>query len=346
MKMYSNKKNFCGGNFQDWLEVNLTDKCNGKCSWCIERSGFHPEKHVTWKNLVDAIRLSRSRHIILLGGEPTLYPHIKEILTALADQHYIYITTNGSKITEKYVRNNLLYLHGLNISIHHFDLNRNTKITGISLNEKILRNAIKALHKQGTEVRFNCNLISGEIDTEKKMREYIALCKRMGANSVRFAELKGSEGSFVDLAKICNYKYGLNDNPFVCGCNQKVKINNFPVSLRQMCGLNTSTRKKPNNPQSLYKKRVLYYDGKIYDGWQTGGTNMEEKKAKILSELMDGIDEDTDVSTLKETCERVMSGDWSMKYAKEFLGGKQKEKIKTKPKKSESEQTTSSFCNY
>jgi hypothetical protein len=35
--------NFCGGAFQDWVEVMLTEKCNGKCPWCVEKLGWHPE---------------------------------------------------------------------------------------------------------------------------------------------------------------------------------------------------------------------------------------------------------------------------------------------------------------
>ena len=29
--MKPNKNNFCGGNYEDWLEVKLTGNCNGKC---------------------------------------------------------------------------------------------------------------------------------------------------------------------------------------------------------------------------------------------------------------------------------------------------------------------------
>jgi len=35
-------KNFCGGNFQDWLEMKLTNVCNGRCEWCVEEGGFRP----------------------------------------------------------------------------------------------------------------------------------------------------------------------------------------------------------------------------------------------------------------------------------------------------------------
>ena len=45
---YPHEKNFCGGNFQDWLEVNLTPTCNGNCKWCVEKIGWQPKKHAPW----------------------------------------------------------------------------------------------------------------------------------------------------------------------------------------------------------------------------------------------------------------------------------------------------------
>ena len=45
-------------------------------------------------------------------------------------------------------------------------------------------------------------------------------------------------------------------------------IKGMPVNFRLMCGLQTEKRLKPKNPKQC-QKQVLYYDGKIYDGWQT-----------------------------------------------------------------------------
>ena len=67
-------ENFCGGNYQDWVEVMLTEKCNGKCSWCIEKRGWHPKKHAQPYEIVNAILETGRKNVILLGGEPTLYP--------------------------------------------------------------------------------------------------------------------------------------------------------------------------------------------------------------------------------------------------------------------------------
>ena len=71
----------------------------------------------------------------------------------------------------------------------------------------------------------------------------------------------------MDLSKVLKGKYGLNENPFKFGCNQDAVIDDMPVNFKQMCGLQTPQRVLPENPV-LHKKEVLYYDGKIYEGWQ------------------------------------------------------------------------------
>ena len=52
---FPNIKNFCGGGFQDWLEVMLEPSCNGRCSFCIEKDGARPINKVSWTKMVDAI---------------------------------------------------------------------------------------------------------------------------------------------------------------------------------------------------------------------------------------------------------------------------------------------------
>lgn len=268
-----NKNNFCGGAFQDWLEVNLTDKCNGKCSWCVERSGYHPEHHAQWDELAMAIRTVGAKNVMLLGGEPTLYPLLRNLIYNISvyGGHKVWMTTNGSKLTGNFIKQNLSELTGINISIHHHDLSLNKEITGIALNEKTLINNIYTLHKLGIPTRLNCNCINGYIDDKDDILSYVRFAKSVGARNVRFAELKVDEDNFVDLAKIFDYRFGLNDDPFSLGCVIDTVIDEMPVNFRQMCGLQTSKRVKPANPKQ-YAKSVLYYDGVVYNGWQTQQT--------------------------------------------------------------------------
>lgn len=288
---FPSSKNFCGGAFPDWLEVNLTDKCNGKCSWCVEKDGWHPKKIAEWWVMAEQALKHGALNIILLGGEPTLYENIAQLIKVLsAAGRMVWITTNGSLLTPEYVADRLVGLFGINISIHHYDLMKNQEITGLMINEEILKKAITVLHRRAVPVRMNCNCIRGYIDTVEEITHYICFAKNIGACKVRFAELKQDDDGFVDLAKTLNYKYGLNDNPFLHGCNSDAVIEGMPVNFRQMCGLQTTRRVKPKNPQGVMKK-VLYYDGKFYDGWQTIKKEEPMKYkdlVKLLQDVADG----------------------------------------------------------
>ena len=261
------KENFCGGNYQDWLEVNLIEKCNGKCSWCIEKNGYHPKEHASWSVLTDAILASGKQNICLLGGEPTLYPGIRYIIGRLNEHDKnVYVTTNGSMLTLDYIFNNLRGVTGVNISIHDNILACNEEVTGIAL--KNVDVIVEGLHAIGAKVRFNCNCIKGHIDSTDRMCEYAHWAKLMGADSIRFAELKMEDESFVNIAEMWKFKYGMTNDPFSNGCSKDGKLCDMPVNFRLMCGLQTCKRVRPNNPEQCAKK-VLYYDGIMYDGWQT-----------------------------------------------------------------------------
>ena len=265
--MDPNSNNFCGGRYCGWLEVYLTSKCNGKCSWCIDKQGYHPKTSVSVEKMITAISNTKAENIILLGGEPLLYEKIHDLILGIKDKN-IFVTTNGQRLTSEYLKNNLLGIKGINISIHHYKLEKNREITGLLLDEKILLESICEAKINNVLVRLNCNIIKGNIDSEREIMKYIGWAKSLGADKVRFAELKDDVANFVDLAKILNYRYGLNDNPYIFGCNMDCTINNMQVGFRQMCGLQTSCRCPPENPSCIQDKKVLYYDGKIYNGWQ------------------------------------------------------------------------------
>jgi hypothetical protein len=282
--------NFCGGNFQDWLEVNLIDKCNGRCEWCIEKKGWHPEYHAPWWVIVEAALKTGKTNIILLGGEPTLHPCLDKIIRVIsAAGRKVWLTTNGSMLSPRFAQEKLTELTGINISIHSYFLEANKRITGVKLDRDVLMQTISALHGYGVSVRFNCNCISGHIDNSDEIGIYVRWARELGADKIRFAELKQDDGGFVDLAEEMHYKYGLSDDPFRFGCNQDAVIDGMPVNFRQMCGLQTTRRVRPEDPEQELKQ-VLYYDGNIYNGWQqeadvTDGQLKELLKAVALGNI-------------------------------------------------------------
>jgi len=105
MKLYDNlpEKNPFSAPYLKNLMINLTEKCNLTCKHC----------YITNKNLVD-FPLEKVKDIInefyelqgikviLTGGEPYLYPNLKELLTYLLDiPIQKLMLTNGTLIKEK-----------------------------------------------------------------------------------------------------------------------------------------------------------------------------------------------------------------------------------------------------
>lgn len=278
--------NACSGKYDDWLEVNLLSECNASCAWCIEHDGWHPQDKATWYDLCEQIVSSRKKNIILLGGEPTIYPKLSSIVHHLYTAGLnVYTTTNGSMLTPDFASYVLRGTRGINISIHHYNMDTNSDIVGVKLNPDVLRSAIETLHEFGGYVRFNCNCIEGCVDSVDTVYQYIQFAKTMGANSVRFAELKGDGNGFVDIVKMFGGNYGLTQDPYNSGCSINATLLGMPVNFRIMCGLQTHMRPSPPHPEQTLHP-VLYYDGNFYNGWQR---KEEHTMAKSLQQTVERL---------------------------------------------------------
>lgn len=260
------KNNACAGAYPDWLDVLLTDKCNAQCSWCIEKDGYHPKERVDVDTLIQKILETGKQKIMLLGGEPCLYKDLPILIQKLSNRYSksVYLTTNGSGFGTWKLQN-LHHLTGINISIHHFALEYNKIITGIDLVDFPLKEVIEHLRNYGVLVRLNCNLIKNYIDDRKSVENYIDFAKNLNVDKVRFSELAVDSERFVSAYEILNMS--LDTDPFVKGCSVETGIHGMPINFRIMCGLQTNKRPAPKTPRQS-PGAVLYYNGKLYDGWQ------------------------------------------------------------------------------
>jgi pyruvate-formate lyase-activating enzyme len=309
--------------------VNLTPDCNGRCAWCVEQRGWHPKHRASWEEIADAAVATGKQNIILLGGEPTLHPQLRQIIQRLTDAgRHVWITTNGSRLSGDWCENNLRGVRGVNISIHHWDPERNQQITGVALRLGVLQRAITALREIGATVRLNCNCIAGAIDSHCEMLNYLKLARRLGAGKVRFSELKFDDLRFVDLAEVLPKRYGLNSDPFRQGCSTDTIIDGMPVNFRQMCGFQTTRRPRPDTPVFPPPNHVLYFDGRLYDGWQQKSTEgaMDRESAATICEHLRATAE-----SLRQTSETV---------------AKAVEQLAREPKGTAPEPASGGWCKY
>ena len=85
------------------MDLAITYRCNNNCSHCYNaRSRHYPELSLEeWKRVIDRVWDQRIPHIVFTGGEPTIYPHLPE-LVAYAEQQGVItgLNTNGRKLAD------------------------------------------------------------------------------------------------------------------------------------------------------------------------------------------------------------------------------------------------------
>lgn len=211
-------RNSCAGGYGNCLDVKITNYCNGSCAFCIEHGGYAPKKQ---KSAVELALTTVSKadfpNVLILGGEPLMYQHLIEYLKLIRPyKEKIYLTTNGTLLRSPYTNLEDLgkYLNGINISIHHYQEEKNNMVLrggtleapvgrpDISLEFAVLKDSIKVLKDNGCSVRINCNLVKGFVESEHDIVEMVRRAEDLGANNLRFAELQNSPDEFVDAYTI------------------------------------------------------------------------------------------------------------------------------------------------
>jgi pyruvate-formate lyase-activating enzyme len=261
-----NPNNPCSGKYGKTLDLKLTNKCNGKCPFCIEQGGYAPKELDDPKKMADIINAKDIKTLLVLGGEPLLYPKIIELLSYIRKDLDIFMTTNGSLLTPELGKALSPYLKGMNISLHHSTSSKNMELTKVELPEE---GAIlyKAIHAFGVDkVRINCNLVKGYVDSDAEVKKMIELCKKMGIKRIRFAELQNCPAMYVDARTIFP---DLPDNPFVDGCEQEYKREDgITVTVRETCGITDPTKCPVINPVGRNAQtQIMYPNGQTTDRW-------------------------------------------------------------------------------
>ena len=146
------------------LEWTITERCNYNCLHCYHAADNQmPREEYTWEQAVRAMDDMRSCGILaitLTGGEPFMYPHLREIIRELYNRNIQVqsIVTNGSLLTEEW----LAYIKSMfpkvemrisfdGVGFH--DWMRNHK----GSEEQALR-AFRLCHEMGLNTRANMNV--------------------------------------------------------------------------------------------------------------------------------------------------------------------------------------------
>lgn len=92
----------------DFLWLELTDKCNLACVHCYADSSpflplFEGMQLGDWKRVLHESYDAGCRKVQFIGGEPTVYPHLIELIRCSRDLGYelVEVFTNGTVFTER-----------------------------------------------------------------------------------------------------------------------------------------------------------------------------------------------------------------------------------------------------
>ena len=85
------------------MEIEFSRACNFRCAYCYQAERTAAADEMTLEESRDVLLQARelgARKIIILGGEPSIYPHLVEMLRFLGRQGFeVEIFTNGSGIS-------------------------------------------------------------------------------------------------------------------------------------------------------------------------------------------------------------------------------------------------------
>lgn len=258
--------NQCAGIYGKCLNIKITNYCPGNCYFCIERDGYKPSMTSVENIINKANALDDYQTVLILGGEPFSYPYLPKLFKGL-NKREIYITTNGGSFGRTNVEEISPYITGLNVSIHSFSEEENSKILQTQVSFEALKRYINEFQSNGVPVRFNTILLDSGINTKEKMRKMLEFSKNMGVNWIRFSELQFENTGFVFAKDIFE---GINQNPYAEGCNQSFLIDGMNVTVRQSCGIVSRMKPFPKEGKLRENKAdslVMYPNGEIFNGW-------------------------------------------------------------------------------
>ena len=258
-----NPNNPCAGKYGKCLDLKLTNVCNGSCPFCIEAKGYSPNDTKDPQELSDKINAQQIETLLILGGEPLLYPDIVGLVSRIRRGIDVYLTTNGGLLTQELAKGLSPYLKGMNISIHHSTSAKNKELTKVALNGTRLYECVQNFGPD--KIRINCNLVKGYVDSKKEVDDMYDLVKRLRVKKIRFAELQNCPALSVDAGTIFD---NLPSKPFQEGCEVTIPKKGMEVVLRLTCGLVNKKKAKVKDPVGqLSQTLVMYSDGSTQQGW-------------------------------------------------------------------------------
>ena len=215
------------------MEIEFNRICNFNCVYCYAQNGSNDKHDLTKEEFCDVINQARdlgTRKIIILGGEPMLYPHIIEMLQYIKKYGMeIELFTNGTNITQSTAKVLSEYGVVVVLKMNSFDEKLQDTLSGKQGAYKQIHAAFKNLKQAGYPHNqpfgistIICRQNIDELVTmwiwlrDQNITPYFEMITPQGKakkNGFLEVEPRRIQELFYQIADIDSKKYGYNWNP-------------------------------------------------------------------------------------------------------------------------------------
>lgn len=135
------------------MEIEFSRRCNFRCIYCYVSKDLHFEDELSPEEIRDTIMQAKdlgAKKIIILGGEPTIYPQLLEMIRFIRKKGLeAEMFTNGSGITPDFAE--ILFDEKVRVvlKLNTFDEKLQDELAGIRGASKIINTAFSNLKKAG-----------------------------------------------------------------------------------------------------------------------------------------------------------------------------------------------------
>lgn len=135
------------------MEIELSLKCNFRCPYCYVPDGHAAPDELSHAEIVDVISQARdlgARKIILLGGEPMVYPSLFDVIDSIRGMNLgVEMFTNGTNVTATNAQRLFESEVCVALKMNSFDEKIQDRLAGKQGAYQIIRTALRNLQAAG-----------------------------------------------------------------------------------------------------------------------------------------------------------------------------------------------------
>lgn len=197
-----------------WAIIEVTDSCNLNCIWCYANSGYgmdRQRKHMPFENLkklLSGLSGAGVRQVTFSGGEPTIYPHIREAVKTAKDMGFVvHMNTNGILMTAEFAKE--LKDRGLSQIQTNIDSINPAKHDYIRGLQGSFQRAVLAL-KNAKEAGMTavCQTVLTSMN-EDEIIDIFRFARSLGVQRCRLWDMTPSEGTAISNVGIAPSNYAM-----------------------------------------------------------------------------------------------------------------------------------------